>query len=127
MSQDRVDEELARNGGLSYIHIPATDPSASADFYERVFGWTIYRPSPRRVSFQDGTRHVAGAFVTDQAVSREPGFLPYIYVDDLDGTIAKVEAEGCEVVAPGGPQGNLRIATVRDPAGNAIGLWQEAG
>ncbi len=31
--------------------------------------------------------------MTDQAISREPGLLPYIYVDHIDDTIEQVEAQ----------------------------------
>jgi len=34
-------------------------------------------------------------------------------------------AHGGEVVKAPYPEGNLWVATVRDPAGNMIGLWQE--
>jgi predicted enzyme related to lactoylglutathione lyase len=51
--------------------------------------------------------------------------LPYIYVDDIDAALAKVTPSGGEVVTPKYPEGNLSVATVRDPAGNIIGLWQE--
>ena len=34
--------------------------------------------------------------------------------------------KGGEIVKAPYPEGNLLVATVRDPAGNVIGLWQEA-
>src|SRR5258708_39958588 len=75
-------------------------------------------------SFDDGTGHVSGAWVTDQAISREPGLLPYIYVDRIDETLEQVEAQGGEVVKAPYPEGNLWVGTFRDPSGNGIGLWQ---
>jgi len=63
--------------------------------------------------------------VTDQAISREPGLLPYIYVDRIDDTIEQVEARGGKIVKAPYPEGNLWVATFRDPAGNVLGLWQE--
>jgi len=120
-----VDVRLARNGGVSYLHIPAADVRRSAAFYEKVFGWTIHGRDTDRPSFDDGTGHVSGAWMTDQAISREPGLLPYIYVDRLDETIERVKAHGGEIVKSPFSEGTLRIAIFRDPAGNAIGLWQE--
>ncbi len=32
---------LARNGGLSYLEIPAVDARQSAAFYEKVLGWKL--------------------------------------------------------------------------------------
>jgi uncharacterized protein len=58
-------------------------------------------------------------------VSREPGLLPYIYVDEITDAVAGIEASGGKIVTSPSPEGNLTVATFRDPAGNVIGLWQE--
>lgn len=120
-----VDQRLARHGGLSYLHLPALDVNRAASFYEAVFGWTIHNRDSRRPGFEDGGKHVGGAWVTDQAISREPGLLAYIYVDDIDAALECVVAGAGEVVRPRYAEGNLWIATVRDSEGNVIGLWQE--
>jgi predicted enzyme related to lactoylglutathione lyase len=57
-------------------------------------------------------------------VSREPGLLPYIYVDDIDHVVERIVTQGGEVVKPPYPEGDLWVATFRDPAGNLIGVWQ---
>ena len=31
---------------------------------------------------------------------------------------------GAQIVTPPYPEGNLWISTIRDPAGNVIGIWQ---
>ena len=36
-----VASSLIRPGGISYLHIPATDVRRAADFYEIVFGWDV--------------------------------------------------------------------------------------
>jgi predicted enzyme related to lactoylglutathione lyase len=120
-----VDASLSRPGGLSYVHIPAVDAKQSAMFYEHVFGWTIDGHETNRPSFRDGTGHVAGAWVTDQEPSRTAGLLPYIYVDTIDATTELIQAHGGEMIEAPSPEGNLLIATFRDPAGNVLGLWQE--
>jgi uncharacterized protein len=121
-----VDARQARNGGLTYLHMPARDPLRSADFYERVFGWTVDRREEGRASFSDTTGNVYGAWVTDQAIAREPGLLPYIYVDHIEETLRQLVAEGGEVVTPAYREGNLWVATFHDPAGNVLGVWQDA-
>ncbi len=112
-----------RNAGISYLHIPATDPRASAAFYRAVFGWTI-GGSANEPSFEDGTGHVIGHWVTDQAVAGEAGVMPYVYGEGIDETLEKVTANGCQVVRPPYPEGDLWVATFRDPAGNVLGVWQ---
>jgi predicted enzyme related to lactoylglutathione lyase len=113
-----------RAGGISYLRIPATDPRRAAAFYEAVFGWTV-RSDRDDPSFEDGTGHVIGHFVADQPVAGEAGLRPYVYVEDLGGTLEKVVAEGGEIVTPPYPEGDLRVATFRDPAGNVVGLWEK--
>ncbi|MEX2247205.1 MAG: VOC family protein [Dehalococcoidia bacterium] len=119
------DVGLARPGGISYIQLPALDAERSADFYEQVFGWNIRGRGTPHVSFDDATGHVSGAWLTEHAISREPGVVPYVYVSAVDRTIEKITAHGGEIVRPPYPEGDLWVATFRDAAGNVIGIWQQ--
>ena len=119
-----VDARVARHGGLSYLEIPATDLRQSAAFYENALGWNLDWRGSNDCRFEDGTGHLIGHWVTGRAVSREPGLLPYFYVDRLDDAIERATAQGGEVVKAPYPEGDLWVATIRDPAGNLIGLWQ---
>jgi predicted enzyme related to lactoylglutathione lyase len=121
-----VEARLAQHGNLSYLHIPAVDVHQSAAFYEQIFGWDIHNRDTDHPGFADGTGHVIGAWVTDQAISREPGLLPYIYVNDINDTVRQIEVNGGKIVKAPYREGNLWVATFSDPAGNVIGLWQEA-
>jgi hypothetical protein len=112
-----------RRNGVSYLHIPAADPPASARFYAAVFGWQI-RDHPDHPSFSDGTGHMIGAFVADRPVSADAGVLPYIYVDSVDAALGQVTAHGGSVAVAPYPEGDLWVATFRDPAGNVVGVWQ---
>lgn len=121
-----VESGMKGHGSISYLHIPAVDADRSAEFYAAVLGWRVRTGGGgSRAGFEDGSGHLGGAFVTNQAISREPGLLPYIYVDRIDETIERVLAGGGEVVTEPYPEGNLWVATFRDPAGNVMGLWQE--
>jgi hypothetical protein len=118
-----VEGSVARPGGVSYLRIPARDIAESAEFYRAVFGWRL-RGDPGKPSFSDGTGHVIGHWRTDLPAAGEAGVLPYIYVTDLDDTLRKATGRGAEPVTPPYPEGSLRIATIRDPAGNVIGIWE---
>ena len=76
-------------------------------------------------SFEDGTGHVIGHFVADQAVAGEAGVRPYIFVERVDETLDKVVAQGGAIVRLPYPEGDLWVATFRDPSGNVIGVWQQ--
>jgi predicted enzyme related to lactoylglutathione lyase len=112
-----------RRAGISYLRIPASDPKATASFYETVFGWRVDtdRADP---SFEDGTGHVIGHFIADAAVAGEAGVRPYVYVDRIDDALERVAAHGGTVVDAPYPEGDLWVATFRDPAGNVLGVWQ---
>ncbi len=114
-----------RLGGVSYLRIPSPDPQRSASFYELVFGWRVdtARDAP---SFADGTGHVIGHFMPELAVAGDAGVRPYIFVESVDDTLDKVAAEGGDVATAPYPEGDLRVATFRDPAGNEIGIWQQS-
>jgi uncharacterized protein len=119
-----VDELVGRIAGISYLHIPARDPATSGAFYRDVFGWALHGP-PEAPSFSDGTGHVIGRWVTDQAVVGADGLRAYIYVADVESTLAAVAAHGGQTVRQAYPEGTLRVALVTDPAGNVLGIWQE--
>jgi predicted enzyme related to lactoylglutathione lyase len=119
-----VEGTVARPGGVSYLRIPARDVAQSAEFYRAVFGWRL-RGRPDAPSFSDGTGHVIGHWRTDLPAAGQAGVLPYIYVISLDDTLRAAADHGAELVTPPYPEGTLSIATIRDPAGNVIGVWQD--
>jgi uncharacterized protein len=123
MPADEGESRVFRGAGISYLRIPANDPQQTAAFYETVFGWIVDRNRPDP-SFEDGTGHVIGHFMADLPVAGEAGVRPYIYVERIDDTLEKVSAQGGAVVTAPYPEGDLWVATFRDPAGNVVGVWQ---
>jgi predicted enzyme related to lactoylglutathione lyase len=120
-----VDTILMRNGGLSYLEIPATDARQSAAFYASVLGWNVDGAQTDVPKFSDQTGHLIGRWIAGRAISREPGFLPYFYVDRIRDVVSRVVPGGGEIIKSPYAEGGLLIATIRDPAGNVIGLWEE--
>ena len=121
--RDRVDASLARHGGLSYLEIPAADIAQSARFYAEVVGWNVDGDAGK---FGDSRGLLIGRLVKGRPASREAGMLPYVYVDRIEDAVASATECGGELVKAVYPEGNLWVAVVRDPAGNLVGLWQEA-
>ena len=119
-----VDARLARHGGLSYLEIPATDPRRSAAFYKKVLGWKVHDARTDHPKFMDLTGHLLGRWVTRLPASRKPGLLPYFYVDRINVVVKRVAAHGGRIIKAPYAEGNLRVAIIRDPAGNVIGLWK---
>jgi predicted enzyme related to lactoylglutathione lyase len=113
-----------RPGGVSYLRIPATDPGRAASFYASVFGWSV-SDHGEHPSFEDGSGHVIGHFVPDLAVAGEAGVRPYVFVEHVDETLARVVAHGGAIETEPYPEGDLWVATFGDPSGNVIGVWQQ--
>jgi predicted enzyme related to lactoylglutathione lyase len=109
---------------VTYLHIPCRVPARAADFYEAVFGWKPRRDSDEP-AFADATGHLIGHFVAGEPVLGEGGIRPFVYVEDVDITLELIEEHGGRVTAPPRAEGSLRVATVRDPEGNLIGVWTE--
>ena len=118
-----IGSRVFRPAGISYLQIPAKDPQKTAAFYQSVFGWTVdtTRPNP---SFEDGTGHVIGHFIRDADVAGEAGVRPYVYVESVDDTLDQVSAHGGAAAEAPYPEGDLWVASFRDPAGNVVGVWQ---
>lgn len=119
-----VDTSVGRLAGISYLHIPTRDPAGSAAFYRDVFGWQLHG-DPSRPSFTDGTGHVIGRWVTDQASVGADGLRAYIYVASVTNTLVLITAHGGRVVCAPYAEGTLQVALFADPAGNVLGIWQE--
>jgi predicted enzyme related to lactoylglutathione lyase len=117
---------LARHGGLSYLEIPVLDPRQSAVFYEEVLGWQIEERGNGEFRFSDRDGFLIGRWVIGRAASREPGVLPFIYVEDIDAAFTRARENGGEIIKAPYAEGDVTVATIRDPAGNVVGLWQFA-
>jgi uncharacterized protein len=117
------DHRVFRVAGVSYLRIPAPDPKRTVAFYAAVFDWRV-NSNRAEPSFEDGTGHVIGHFIPGLRVAGEAGVRPYIFVESVDGTLERIAAHGGEVVRKPYPEGNLRVATFHDPAGNEIGIWE---
>src|SRR4051812_28040695 len=116
---DDGESRVFRPAGISYLRVPATDPQTSAAFYRAVFGWKV-EAARAEPSFEDGSGHVIGHLVADAVVAGEAGVRPYVYVNKVDDTLRRVSAHGGALVEPPYLEGNLRVATFHDPAGNVI-------
>jgi uncharacterized protein len=117
---------LARHGGLSYLEIPALEPRKSADFYEQVFRWRIDRRARENFRFSDPKGFLIGRWTMTDRASAAAGLLPFIYVESIDAALETVAASGGQVVKSPYSEGDVRVATVHDPARNLLGLWQFA-
>ncbi|WP_165423891.1 VOC family protein [Ktedonosporobacter rubrisoli] len=110
---------------ISHIEIPAANPNEAGTFYHDVFDWqTATNQEHNYVKFQ-----AAGGLGGGFAGPGEPTYKPdrlmvYIQTDDIDTTLAKIEAHGGKTVLPKTEIPHVGWwAIFSDPAGNHLGLF----
>ncbi len=112
-------------GSHVWYELMTTDPDAAAEFYGAVVGWSISdsisgEQDYRMIGRSDGgfAGGVFGLKPEQLSHGARPAWLGYVGVDDVDATLALIEAKGGKALMPAFniPQG--RIAMVADPHGN---------
>jgi predicted enzyme related to lactoylglutathione lyase len=116
-----------RTGKICYIEIPAIDILESAQFYQQVFGWHTRQHGDGSTAFDDTTGEVSGMWVLGRPPSADPGLIVSIMVADAATTIEAIIAAGGTIVQPVNPDEQEIYAHFRDPAGNVLGIYQQAG
>ena len=87
------------HGKICYLEIPAITAEASADFYRSIFGWTVRKRGDGELAFDD-TGGVSGTWVKESDRTPAEQTRVYIMVDDISGTLKKIEAAGGKVLTP---------------------------
>jgi predicted enzyme related to lactoylglutathione lyase len=113
---------------IRYLQVPATDPAASARFYERALGWGIRTRPDGSTAFDDSTGHVSGELTPEREAAGDTGVLVYVRVESVEAALAAITDAGGETALPVTLEGErLAFATFRDPAGNVLGIFEERG
>lgn len=120
-------------GDTSWHELWTTDTAAAYEFYTKLFGWRsagefsdpaigVYR------MFGLGEADLGGiAQLTKEMEGVPPNWLPYFHVDDLEGAIERVKANGGKIlVGPMEVPGGDRIAQCFDAGGGAFALHAPA-
>lgn len=118
-----MNEPVYGNGKICYIEIPAIDPEASADFYQKAFGWHIRKDNAGNTSFDDTVGQVSGMWVTGRKPASEIGFIISIMVFDIRASMELIKKHGGKIIRSD-IDAKEKIAWFVDPAGNVLGLYQ---
>ncbi len=104
-----------------WYELMTSDVDAARRFYGPVIGWTVgNQPDYAEIQAMDGD-HVGGMLqLTDEMTSggARPAWVAYISVEDVDASVASIEAAGgrCHM-PPRDMEGVGRFAMVADPQG----------
>ncbi|MCB9568739.1 MAG: VOC family protein [Myxococcales bacterium] len=116
------------HGTFCWTELGAADPPAAQRFYAALFGWThVDGPNVGGARIlQSGERDVAG--IRGRLRDDEAHWLAHVSVDDLELTVALVNAAGGELIAAPLDVGEAgRRAIIRDPSGAPLALWEPRG
>jgi predicted enzyme related to lactoylglutathione lyase len=118
-------ERASDRGSFIWYELMSPDPEGSKAFYDSVVDWNIGEGVPeyngyRMIGRSDGG--FAGGLLplTDemQQHGARPAWLGYIYVEDVDATVALIERAGGKALMPAFEVPNVgRVAMVADPQG----------
>ena len=115
---------------IVHFEMPSTDPAASRTFYENVFAWRLSRwEGPMEYwlisTTEPGAPGVNGAL--GGAANEFKATVNTIGVENLDETLAKVLANGGQIIMPKDEiPGVGWLAYVREPGGAVMGVIQPA-
>jgi predicted enzyme related to lactoylglutathione lyase len=119
------------NHPIVHIEIPALNTRAAGQFYNEVFGWKVEAdPTYDYVQFQ-AEGGPGGGFVTPGTSApveyKLDRLLVFLNTDDIEATLAAIEAHGGKTVLPKTeiPQFGW-WAVFTDPSGNQLALFTPA-
>lgn len=110
---------------INYVEFPAKDIEKAKAFFAAVFDWSFVDYGPEYTAF-DNAGLDGGFFKSDLSVSTENGSaLIVFYSQDLEQTLAKVEAAGGSIIRPVFSFPGGRRFHFTDPNGNEYAVWSD--
>jgi uncharacterized protein len=116
----------------SFVHLELNtgDTDAARDFYRQVFQWDF-----EDIPMVDGSKYtqirpptgLMGGMQAKLGPNAPTAWMPYVGVQSVEDTVARVVQAGGVVVEPYQPvPGFGALAIVEDPTGAPFGLWETA-
>ncbi len=109
---------------IVHIEIPSENVKASADFYQKLFGWHMERVEEMDYTMWDAHEAPGGGF-SQVGENLKPGeVLIYINSEDIEADLKAAESLGGTIVHPKTEIPNTGwFGMFQDPTGNIIGLY----
>ena len=114
---------MREDGKIDYVEFFAGDMARTQEFYKQAFGWSYQDYGPDYQAFKEG---LDGGFYTEATKPKAPP-LVILYAKDLEAALARVQAAGGEITQPIFEFPGGRRFHFRDPAGNELAVWSDAG
>lgn len=128
----KLEGDASGTGQIAWLDLTVPDAAASRDFYREVVGWSVeeagmsdadgdYADYTMVAGDGNGVAGVCHARGTN--ASQPPVWMLYLPVGDLVESIARVRAEGGEILRES-LDGGFRFAVLRDPVGVCLTIVQ---
>ena len=116
---------MPQDATINYVEFAAADLEASKAFFEQAFNWQFQDYGPDYTAFSqaglDGGLYRAAL----QSRSDTGGALIVLYSNDLEATLARVEAAGGRIVRPTFAFPGGRRFHFTEPSGNELAVWSD--
>jgi predicted enzyme related to lactoylglutathione lyase len=115
-----------------FADLRTRDVDATRRFYGDLLGWTVVEQQAGPTSvllFQDGGEPEppwGGVTPLDADDERNPMWIPYADVPDVDAAADQAEALGGRIVRPRVDLPVGSVVVVEDPSGATLALWESA-
>ncbi|MCA9701787.1 MAG: VOC family protein [Myxococcales bacterium] len=116
---------VSQHHAIDYVEFAVTDLAVAKRFYGEAFDWQFTDYGPDYAGIQGEGREVGG--LVRREGERGQGPLVVLFSQDLDASVAAVEAAGGTIVAPPFDFPGGRRFEFLDPSGNRLGVWAEPG
>lgn len=114
-------------GAFCWNQLNTPDVAASKAFYAGLFGWTMAEASIGGMTMQvisSGATMVGDMMAMPPEVKAPSHWLSYVWVEDIQATVAKAAAAGATVFVPVTEIPEVgRIAVFADPKGAVLGVY----
>ena len=119
-------------GSFCWLELGTSDQTAAKKFYSNLFGWTAedvpMAPDMPYTMFRQGGNDIGGAYrlMKEQVDAHvPPHWMLYVKVESVDASAAKaVKLGGQQIVPPTDIPNAGRFATLQDPTGAIISIFQ---
>lgn len=112
-------------GVMNHIEFPADDVERAKRFYAAVAGWEYQEMPGYGGYWLFRTGEGTGGAIGVRGTAAPEKLRVYITIDDVEAALAAAVANGgTQVDEIQDVPGQGRFATVRDPEGNEVGLWE---
>jgi len=109
---------------FAHVELSTDDVKKAKKFYSSVFAWKLNDMPAMAYTMIDVSGGVGGGLQKKQTPEQPSAWLPYVQVDDVKATMAKVLKAGGKAMLEYQEVGEMgSIAIFVDPQGATLGLW----